>query len=423
MATVWQGRLAANRDRNLEELIELLRIPSVSTDPAHVGDVMQAAKWVQARLTRAGAENAVILPTGPHACVYADWLHAQGKPTILIYGHFDVQPADPLELWESPPFEPVVKEGRVVARGASDMKGNLLLSILAFEAVLGTEGALPVNVKFLFEGQEEIGSRDLHPFVTANREKLACDLVLSADGGQWTEDQPAMWMGTKGLCALQVDLETAGMDLHSGIYGGGVPNACHAMVELLGTLHSSDGSILVDGFYDQVVPLTAEERTAFAAVPYNETEYRTSIGVDALLGEPGYSTYERTWGRPTLEINGVWGGFQGDGVKTVIPAKAHAKITCRLVADQDPEVVLDRIQAHLNRNKPRGARLSMTRLPATARAYHLPMYGRGVGVVAQALHDSYGRAPVYVRTGGTLPITEMFRAELGAYTIMLGFGL
>jgi acetylornithine deacetylase/succinyl-diaminopimelate desuccinylase-like protein len=355
--------------------------------------------------------------------VYGDWLHAAGKPTILIYGHFDVQPPDPLDLWDSPPFEPVIKDGRIYARGATDMKGNLLLTICAAEAILNAAGALPVNLKFLFEGQEEIGSRDLGPFIAENKKKLACDLVLTSDSIQWTEDQAVIFLGTKGMCGLQIDLETAGMDLHSGLYGGGVPNALHMLVSLLATLRDDAGNILVHGFYDQAVSLTADEREKIAQVPFDPDVYKKAIGIDVLVGEPGYSTHERTWARPTLDLNGVWGGYQGDGVKTVIPAKAHAKITCRLVPGQEPEAVLDLLEAHLKTHCPLGARMIITRHKAAARAYQVPADNPGVAAVAQVLEEQYGKPPYYARIGGSLPITDMFLQDLGAYTVMVGFGL
>ncbi len=422
-AARWQDVLQANSARSLDDLVELLRIPSISTSEENVEDVLRAAEWMAARLRKAGMENVELFPTGPHACVYADWLHAPGRPTILIYGHFDVQPADPLELWESPPFEPVVSERRIFARGANDMKGNLLLSLLAAEAMLAENKTIPVNLKFLFEGQEEIGSRDLGPFISGQREKLACDLILTPDSLQWSETQPVMWMGTKGMCGLQVDLRTAAMDLHSGLYGGAVPNALHALVELLGTLRSAEGRILVEGFYDGVVPLSPEERLRFGEIPFDAQAYAAPLGVDALVGEPGYSTHERAWARPTLEINGLWGGYQGEGVKTVIPAEAHAKITCRLVANQVPNDVLDRLEAHLVSHAPEGARVTVDRLSVTARAYQVPLDHAGALAAADVLADVYGKPPYFARIGGSLPITDMFLRELDAYTIPVGFGL
>jgi acetylornithine deacetylase/succinyl-diaminopimelate desuccinylase-like protein len=417
----WREVLVANNDRYVEDLLELLRIPSMSAVEASVGQVKRAADWVAARLKRGGIENVEVFPTGKHACVYGDWLHAPGKPTILIYGHFDVQPVDPLNLWDSPPFEPMIKDGKVFARGAADMKGNLLLSLIGAEALLAANGSLPVNVKFVFEGQEEVGSRDLDAFIAANRERLACDLILTADGLQWSGDQPMMVLGTKGLCAVQIDIETASMDLHSGLYGGGVPNADHALVELLSTLRDKDGRILVEGFYDSVIPLSDEERAAIKEVPFDDEAYKSAIGIHDLVGEPGYSTYERTWARPTLEINGVSGGYQGDGVKTVIPAKSQAKITCRLVANQDPDDIYDLIEAHVKRNVPKGAKVTVTKPTTGAQPYLMPQDHPGVQAVADVLHNEYQKTPYYVRLGGSLPITDMFLQRLEAYTVMVGF--
>ncbi|MBS1716989.1 MAG: dipeptidase [Armatimonadetes bacterium] len=419
----WREVLKENRQRYLDEMVELLRIPSVSASDDHIDDVKRAAQWVADRLKKGGFENVEICPTGVHDAVYADWMHAPGMPTVLIYGHFDVQPADPLELWDSPPFEPVIKDGRIYARGTADMKSNLILCLTGVEALLQSEGKLPVNVKFLFEGQEEIGSRDLPAFVAANREKLACDIVLTPDGIQWNEEQPCLCMGFKGLCAMEVEVETAGMDMHSGLYGGAVPNAAHALVQLLGSLRDAEGNILVEGFYDSVRPLTAGEREKINEVPFDADTYKREIGVTALVGEPGYSTYERAWARPTLDVNGLWGGYSGGGVKTVIPAKAGAKITCRLVANQVPEKIVDCIEAHMKKHCPAGATLRFKRFGASANPYEMPSDNVGVQAVAEVLTEVYGRAPYFVKMGGSLPITDMFRQELGAYTVDVGFAL
>lgn len=415
--------LEENQPRYIQELLELLRIPSVSTDPSHAKDVWRAGEWVAERMEEAGIENVSVMPTDEHCSVYGDWLHAPDKPTVLIYGHFDVQPPDPLELWESPPFEPDVKNGRVYARGADDMKGNLLATIAAAEAMLQTEGAFPINVKFLFEGQEEIGSRNLAEVIAANRERLACDLIISADGLMWSETEGVVCLGTKGLCSLELEVETLAMDLHSGLYGGAVPNAIHALVQLLGTLRDSEGNILVEGFYDEVLPLSEAEREAMGKVPFDEKEYRDSVGADVLVGEPGYTTFERTGARPTLEINGIWGGFEGEGVKTVIPAKAHAKITCRLVSNQEPEVIRERIVKHMEKHCPPGARLTFIKPGGKSRPYSMPIDYPGVKIAAEVLRDSYGKVPYFIRMGGSLPITDLFLRELNAYTVMLGFGL
>ena len=317
-----------------------MRIPSVSSLPEHKEDVARAGEWVATSVREAGLENVQILPTGGHPVVYGEWLRAPGKPTVLIYGHFDTQPVDPLNGWTHPPFAPVIEGDRVYARGASDDKGNMLAPILAVEALLKTEGKLPVNLKVLFEGQEEIGSPQLPSFIASNKDLLACDLVVSADGGQWESDQPNLLVGLRGICALQIDVRGPAHDLHSGGYGGAVQNPVHALVSLLASMRGPDGRILVEGFYDAVRPLADKDRDLIAAVPYDEAEYKERLDVDALFGEEGYTTLERTWARPTLEVNGVWGGFQGAGTKTVLPGEAHAKITCRLVADQDPQTIL-----------------------------------------------------------------------------------
>ena len=419
----WSDCLAENQNRYVDELVELLRIPSVSTSEDHIGDVLHTADWVANRLKAAEIENVSILPTGQHACVYGDWLHAPGKPTVLLYGHFDVQPADPIELWDSPPFEPVIKGDRIYARGASDMKGNLLLSLIGVEALLSSTGALPVNVKFLYEGQEEIGSRDLAPFVAAHRELLACDLILCADGLQWAQFQPMICLGVKGACGLQIDLETANMDLHSGLFGGAVPNAIHALSELVASLHDKEGRILVDGFYDDVVPISDLERQLTSRVPFDEATYLSQIGVDSLIGEPGFTTYERLGNRPTLELNGFWGGYQGQGLKTIIPAEAHAKISCRLVANQDPTKIVNLVEAHLHKHCPTGARLKVTKEAIRAHSYYVPADYAGAQVVADVLTESYGCEPYFIRMGGSLPIMDMFLQELNAYTVMIGFGL
>ncbi|MGD9006126.1 MAG: dipeptidase, partial [Desulfobacterales bacterium] len=327
----WKSYLEEHKDRFLEELLAFLRIPSISSLKEHKEDVQKAADWVAARMQAAGVENVEVLPTGGHPVVYGDWLHAADQPTILIYGHFDTQPVDPLDLWSQPPFEPTLRDDRVYARGASDDKGNMLVPILAVEAMLNSTGRLPVNVKCFFEGQEEIGSPQLPEFISANRDRLACDLVFSADGGQWDEDQPALMIGLRGLCNLQIDVQAAKSDTHSGTFGGTIMNPIHALVQLLDSMHRRDGKVAVDGFYDGVRSLSETEKAQIAEIPYDEAAYKAELGVDQLFGEPGFSTYERAWIRPTLEVNGIWGGFQGEGVKTVLPSTAHAKVSCRLV--------------------------------------------------------------------------------------------
>lgn len=305
----WAEYLEQNQSRFRSELFDLLRIPSISALPEHAGDVRRAAGWTANRLRAAGIEGVEIMETGGHPVVYGEWLHAPGKPTILLYGHFDVQPVDPIDLWTTPPFEPTERDGRLYARGVSDMKANLFLQIISLEAILKTTGKLPVNVKFFYEGQEEIGSPQIPTFLEANRARFAADLVISGDSGQWSEDQPELSVASRGLAALQIDVRGANSDLHSGLYGGAVQNPIHALVALLASMRGPDGRILVEGFYDGVVPLSDEDRARIAAIPFDEAAYKADLGVTELFGEAGYTPRERAWARPTLELNGIWGGF------------------------------------------------------------------------------------------------------------------
>ena len=421
--TTWKSYLQENQDRFLKELLEFLSIPSISSLTEHRADVEKAAEWVAARLKTAGIENVQVLPTGGHPVVYGDWLHASGKPTVLIYGHFDTQPVDPLELWSKPPFEPALKENRVYARGASDDKGNMLAPILSLEALLRTEHKLPVNVKCFFEGQEEIGSPQLPEFISANRELLACDLIFSADGGQWDEDQPALMIGLRGLCALQIDVQAAKSDGHSGTFGGTIMNPIHALASLLGSMHTPEGKVAVEGFYDAVRPLSDVERAQIAQIPYDESDYKAKLGVNELHGEPGFSTYERAWCRPTLEVNGIWGGFQGEGVKTVLPATAHAKISCRLVPDQDPQQMLKQVSAHIEKNAPQGVAVKVHPDRSTAYPYLIPHDHPGNRAARHVHKEIYGKEPYFARMGGSIPVCGIFLKELGAYTVNFAFGL
>ncbi|HSR11869.1 MAG TPA: dipeptidase, partial [Thermodesulfobacteriota bacterium] len=358
----WENYLVQNKDALLRDLLEFLSIPSVSALPAHRADIARAAQWLEKRMKAAGIESVRIIPTGGASpIVYGEWRKAPGKPTILIYGHYDVQPVDPLNLWDSPPFEPAVKNGRIYARGATDDKGNLFIPLIVVESMLKTAGTLPVNLKFLFEGEEEVGSPHLPDFLSANKDLFSCDLVLSADGGQWEEDQPALILGTRGLASVFVDLEGPGHDLHSGTFGGTIMNPLHALARIVDSLHDSEGRVTVDGFYDDVRPLTGEERAEIGRIPFDERKYLHEIGAPALFGEPGFNTYERAWARPTLEINGLWGGFQGEGLKTVLPSKASAKISCRIVADQDPAKITDLVIRHIRKVTPPGVTVSLSK--------------------------------------------------------------
>ncbi len=419
----FRSYLDRNQDRFLEELLDFLRIPSISALPERAEDVARAAEWVAQRLNSAGAENVEVLPTGGHPVVYGDWLHAEGKPTILIYGHFDVQPVDPVELWTHPPFEPTVVDGRVYARGASDDKGNMLAPILAVEALLQSEGAAPVNLKFCFEGQEEIGSPQIPEFMPAHVERFASDLAVSADGGQYSETEPVLLMSLRGICGVQIDVHGASTDLHSGLHGGRIQNPIHALTQILSSLRRADGTVAVEGFYDDVVELSPAKRAAIAQVPFDGDQYLREVGLDEAFGEPGYTNRERGWVRPTLEMNGIWGGFQEDGIKTVLPNAAHAKITCRLVADQDPERVIKLLEEHIAQQAPPGVRVEVNPLSIRGQPYSIAADHWGNRAAAAVLTEFYGREPYQTRSGGSIPITGVFQEQLGIDTIGFGFGI
>ncbi|MGD9944795.1 MAG: dipeptidase [Burkholderiaceae bacterium] len=415
--------LDSHQSRFIAEMVELLSIPSVSALPQHGADVDRAAQWLEQRLLRAGLQNAATLRAGEFPVVYADWLHAPGAPTVLVYGHFDVQPAPPSQAWTSPPFEPAIRDGRVYARGATDDKGNLLVPILAIEAMLAERGSLPVNIKFLLEGEEEILSPDMPAFVRAHRERFACDLVVSADGWQWSESEGDLRVGLRGVCALEVTAYGPRQDLHSGSHGGAVANPLHGLVAALAKLHDDAGRILVPGFYEDVRELDAEERQALAAVPFDEGAYRARLGVTELVGEPGYSTRERIGARPTIEINGIVGGHDGPGVRTVVPAHATAKLTCRLVPDQQPTIVAECVRRFLLAQCPPGLRFEVSVLPNSAEPYGMPADHPGNRAARNVLIGLHGREPYYTRSGGSIPILALFKRELRAYTVIFGFGL
>ena len=419
----YQSYLDANQPRFQDELLDFLRIPSISALPAHKEDVQRAGEWVVARLQAAGAENVQLLPTAGHPVVYGDWLHAPGQPTLLIYGHFDVQPVDPLHLWTNPPFEPTIDGDKVFARGASDDKGNMLVPILAVEALIKGEGSLPVNLKFCFEGQEEIGSPQIPGFLAQHKALFACDLAVSADGGQWSETEGILLVALRGICGLQIDVKGANTDLHSGMYGGTIRNPAHVLAELLSSMHGPDGRIAVAGFYDDVVDLTPPERQAIARVPFDEEEYLDRLGLEATFGEAGFTTRERVWARPTLEVNGMWSGFQGAGVKTVLPNEAHAKITCRLVSNQRPEKIVKLVTAHVEKQTPPGVTATVSPEQTGGKPYTIAADHWGNRVVGEVLAEVYGSEPYHVRSGGSIPITGVFLDELGVYTVNFGFGL
>ena len=414
-------RLEAGHDRILMELVEFARIPSVSTDPARAADLQAAAAWVAATLEAAGPLAVRILPTPGASVVYAEWVGLPGAPTALIYGHYDVQPEDPIEQWQSPPFAPALRNGRLYARGVSDDKGPMLIPIKVAEAFFAERKRLPINVKFVFEGEEEVGSRNLEGFITEHRERLKADVVLSADGAMWRIDEPSLTVANRGLAALEVTLTGAAKDLHSGRHGGSVVNPLHAMARLIASLHQPDGRVAVPGFYDRVCDLSPAERAEIAALPFDERAYLAQVGASVGFGEPGYSTLERQWTRPTIEINGLWGGYQGPGSKTVVPSRAHAKITCRLVPDQDPDDIIALVVRHLEAHVPPGARLSVEPGTHGARPASIARTHPALQAAERALEETFGVRPIIVRMGGTLPVAELFKRMLGLDTVYFSF--
>ncbi|WP_053375177.1 dipeptidase [Paenibacillus sp. FJAT-27812] len=410
------------REQQLDELKQWLSIPSISALSEHKADMNKAADWLADALTRAGLENVEVHQTDGHPIVYADHLHAPGKPTVLVYGHYDVQPVDPLHLWTTPPFEPDIRDGKLYARGATDDKGQVFLHIKAIEAILKLEQQLPVNIKLCIEGEEEVSSRSLPPFLATNRDKLATDVVLISDTSLIEPGKPAISTGLRGLCSLEVTVNTANTDLHSGTFGGGVPNALHALVSLLATLHDDRGGVSVEGFYEGVPELSPLMKEEFAKQMLDEDQLKASLGLDALYGEEDFSFVERVGARPTLELNGVYGGFQGEGTKTVIPKEAHAKITCRLVGDQDPQDILDKIKRHLQKHVQPGAKLQV-KDGEQARAFNIDPSDRMLQLAADAYEDVYGTRALFTKDGGSIPIVETFSRELAAPVVMMGFGL
>ncbi|MDQ8153304.1 MAG: dipeptidase [Gemmatimonadota bacterium] len=413
--------LRSHHERILNLLTDFAAIPSVSTDPAHADDMRRAAQWVADRLATAGPLSVRVMETPHNPIIYAEWLGALGKPTVLVYGHYDVQPPDPLEKWDTPPFSPTVRDGRLYARGVSDDKGPVLIPMMVAEAFFAVDGALPLNIKFLIEGEEEIGSPSLDPFIAAHKELLAADLVLSADGAMWRPTEPSLTVASRGLAGLNLTLTAAAKDLHSGRHGGSVANPLQAMAQLIASLHHADGRIAVAGFYDRVRELSDAERAAIAAIPFDDAEYLAQIGAPPGHGEQGYTLLERQWTRPTLELNGLWGGYQGPGQKTVIPCEAHAKITCRLVPDQDPDEIVAVITRHLEAHQPPGTRLTIAPGDHGTPAAHIATDHPALAAASAALQAVYGETPLVVRMGATVPIMELFNRHMGIDTVYFSF--
>lgn len=418
-----ESYLQSAQTSQLEDLSDWLRIPSVSTLSQHTADVERAAGWLARKMESAGLQNIETIPTDGHPIVYSDWLHAgDGAPTLLIYGHYDVQPVDPEELWNSPPFEPTLRGDDLFARGASDDKGQLFAHVAAVEALLATSGSLPVNVKFLVEGEEEVGSPALTTYLPAQTEKLSADVCLVSDTHILSPDQPMIIYGLRGVWAGEITVTGPSQDLHSGMFGGAVHNPNQALCALLAQLHDSSGRVAVPGFYDDVHDLTENERTALAKVPYGEAELLQETGAPAAWGEDSYTVTERIGARPTLEINGMWGGFIGDGFKTVIPAEAHAKVGCRLVPDQPSSAIGPMLEQFLQQIAPPTVEVSVNTLqhaPATV----VPLDVPEMQAAARAYKTVFGVDPVFSREGGSIPIATVVQESLGIPILFMGFGL
>ena len=416
----FETHLAETRGARYESYLSFLRIPSISALPDHAADCRDAAGWLVDALTTAGLEHAELFETGGHPVVYADWLHAPGAPTVLVYGHYDVQPVDPLDLWTSPPFEPVIDGQRLLARGAADDKGQIHAHLMAAAAVLATRGGFPINLRYLFEGEEESGSLNLAPWLAANTERLTADVVIVSDTGFFQGNVPAITVGLRGLMDAQIDVVGAAVDLHSGSYGGAVQNPANALAQIIAALKGPDGRIRIPGFYDDVVPLSEADRADMAALPFDEAAYLRHLGLPALVGEVGYTTLERRGARPTLDVSGLWSGFSGAGSKTIIPAHAHAKISCRLVRAQDPARVFEALRTYVEQIAPPGATTTV-RLLNRGRPSQTATDHPATQAAARALEATFGRAPVYIREGGSIPVCASFESILGLPMVLLGF--
>jgi acetylornithine deacetylase/succinyl-diaminopimelate desuccinylase-like protein len=410
-----------NKDNFLQELIELLKIPSVSADKKFSKDVFAAADFIAEKLTEAGADNVEICQTAGYPVVYGEKFTSADLPTVLVYGHYDVQPADPYELWNSPPFEPVVKDGKIYARGACDDKGQMYMHIKAFEMMMRT-GGVPCNIKFMIEGEEEIGSDNLETFVKANVGKLACDVVLVSDTSMISNEQPSITTGLRGLSYLEVEVTGPNRDLHSGVYGGAVANPINVLSKMIASLQDENGNITIPGFYDDVEKVSAEERAAMAKAPFSIDEYKKHLDIDDILGNDEYSVLEKVSIRPTLDVNGIWGGYIGEGAKTVLPSKAHAKISMRLVPNQKSAKITELFKKHFESIAPKSVKV-VVKPHHGGEAAVTPTDSVAYQAAAKAMQATFGKMPIPLRTGGSIPIVTMFEQVLGKKTVLMGFGL
>jgi acetylornithine deacetylase/succinyl-diaminopimelate desuccinylase-like protein len=411
-----------NRERYVDELKALLAIPSISALPQHAADVRRCAEWCADEMRRIGLENVRMISTPGNPVVYGDWMHAAGAPTILFYGHYDVQPVDPLELWESPPFEATVRDGEIYARGSADDKGQVFMHFKAVEAHLRQTGTLPVNIKFILEGEEEVGSVNLDDFIRAHKAELAADVVVISDSPMFARGIPSICYGLRGLVYFQIDVRGSSTDLHSGSFGGAVANPAIVLAQMLSQMKDRGGRIRIPGFYDQVVPLQDEERKAWASLPFNEKQYKKDFGIPKVYGETDYTTLERTWARPTFEVNGLLSGFTGEGAKTVLPAVAMAKVSMRLVPNQDPDTIAKLFEAHVMDVAPKTVTVKVTRMHGGKpwmTSYDNPF----VQAAGRAIEKGFGQKPVFTREGGSIPVVSTFQEELGLPSVLFGVGL
>lgn len=408
--------------RFIEELKDLLRIQSISTLEDNKPEMQKCAEFISDSLKDAGIPLVKIFQTKGHPIVYGEWKGAPGKPTVLIYGHYDVQPVDPIDLWKTPPFEPTIIGNKIFARGATDDKGQMYIHIKSIETILKTTGTLPVNVKFLIEGEEEIGSPSLAPFIKENKDLLKCDSVLISDTSLFSPGQPTITYGLRGLCYMQVEVTGPDRDLHSGTYGGGVPNPINVLAGMIAKLHDKNGKITIPGFYDKVVKLTAEERKNFKALKFSDKKWAAEIGLKELQGEAGFTTLERIWARPTLDCNGIWGGFTGQGAKTVIPSKAYAKISMRLVPNQNPKDIEKLFTAYIKKLAPKTVKVNVTGLHG-GDGVLAPLTSKAVQAGAAAMQRAFGKKTVFMREGGSIPVVAVFDKVLKAPAVLMGFGL
>lgn len=411
-----------HREEHLEELKAFLRIPSISSLSEHKDDIRKGADWLKEAMLKAGLENAEVFETEGHPVVYADWLHAEGKPTVLVYGHYDVQPVDPLNLWESAPFDPQVRDNKLFARGASDDKGQTFMHVKAVEALLQLNGELPVNIKFIVEGEEEVGSPNLPLYVEQNKDQLKADVIVISDTGMQGPGRPAVCYGLRGLAGIQIDVKGPKGDLHSGLYGGAVQNPLHAVVEILQSFRDQEGVIQVEGFYEDVLPVSDAERAEFASLEFDMENEKKDIGITEDFGEKGYSFVERTWIRPTLEINGITGGFSGEGIKTVLPSEASAKITCRLVPNQDPDDIVAKLRAHIEAHKPAGVTVEITDFDK-GKPFLTPFDHPAIQAAGRSYEKIYQVPTAFTRMGGSIPIVAVFDEVLELPVVLMGFGL